>query len=791
MADDVFGKSDMFVGRRLATARVLESGAAAAAVGEGLAVGKPFISFDVLVHLGPLILVAAPQPVERSAVTVPISATGLFSDTVTYQDAADPTRLFWLPRYRLRTTPDDHYEVGYELIDGLWSVRFGLETYPAPEVEAAAAAAAVFPHKLTMVVTSGSSVVRTYTVAGLDPDDRGWTLSLRLALEERDALLRAFTSDDERASIEVRREITVAAPVLPTPAADDGPMVGPLMPGGNEASVLLPVINAKILLGPIFVPIEHVEPPAIPFPPAPDIQPIIAAEATAEVTADVELLRVARPLSEVRMTRLEANPDLIAVQPRARTLGFKQALSARGRADVFDPFSEFVVEGVPVVEGLSSPQPTPPPELFTTTTTIVSHPVPLRFDVATHPYLFPSGRAEAVASEYQLVALPWEGDGPGGRQHVYCQDLSRPDLFLYLPDAFLIGTLAQPPHGPELLFSVGRDERDPTRSIAVMSAHAVPQTSLERLADARKQLASHVPIRSGVQDRPQLEPMLVAAQGRLQLPGGTEIDDDDLDLINGWWISETFDYDSLQEAYAVLSTSDTASALLRGHVTVDVDDQPIPIPLEVRLDRPAVPALTWTSTRDADGGIAVTLRNVGPDPVEIPSVAAWLNREDDLVPAAVADPGWPVTLAAGAELALALQVEETSGPGGDDQGGTVALDLTAVRVEVTPEMAVERTLDRRVTRLPRSVRAMTTLDTLTQRDLSAIAVEFEDAEPVTVDATHLSVDVLVPVAMVDLLLGRSAGTYRFRQTLFPKAGDPTGDDDWRSTDRGLLGVPVS
>jgi hypothetical protein len=209
----------------------------------------------------------------------------------------------------------------------------------------------------------------------------------------------------------------------------------------------------------------------------------------------------------------------------------------------------------------------------------------------------------------------------------------------------------------------------------------------------------------------------------------------------------------------------------------------------VRLDRPVVPALTWASAGDEAGHVGLTLRNVGPDPVVLPSLTAWLSLEDDMVPAVVADPGWPVTLAAGAELALTLQVDATIDPGSID--GSVALDLTAARVTVTPETAVERTLDRRVTRLPRSVRAMTTLETLTQRDLSAIALEFEDAEPVTLDTTHLTVDVLVPVPLVDLLLDRSAGTYRFRQTLFPKTGDPDGDNDWRSTDRGLLGVPVS
>ena len=504
----------------------------------------------------------------------------------------------------------------------------------------------------------------------------------------------------------------------------------------------------------------------------------------------VELLRFASPLADVQMMRLQASPELMAVQPRTRIRDVER-LRGRRRDRAFDPFGEQVdvVVATPFRRAAASG---PPPQLFTTTTTTLAHPVPLRFDVATHPYLFPSGRAAEAAAEYRLVTLPWAGDGPGGRQHVYCQDLARPDLFLYLPDVFLLGTLAQPPHGPELVFSVGRDEADPTRSIAVMSAHAVPQTSLARLADAREQLAAHVPIRSGVRERPHLEPMLVAAHGHLQLPGGAEVDDDDLDLVNGWWIAETFDYDALQEAYAVLSTTDAASALLRGHVSVRVDDQQVSIPLEVRLDRPATPAVTWTTARGASGTMTVALRNVGPDPVVVPSVVGLAEprrrgrARHGRRPRLAGDPGGRRR-----PRPHPPAPTRTRAPARTSPTATPALDLTATRVVVTPESAVERTLDRRVARLPRGVRVMTVLDTLTHRDLTAVALEFEDAEPVTIDATHLSVDVLVPVPLVDLLLRRSAGTYRFRQTLFPRQGDPTSDEAWRSTDRGLLAVPLS
>ena len=786
MTEHVFG--DLDHGRRAARARVLESGTTAAArPGEPRLASHTFVGLEVLRHLGPWVLTAPPAPVERSSVTVPISPTGRFADTVSYEDAADPTRRFWLPRYRLRTTSDDRYEIGYELVDGVWLVRLGFETYPAEEVAAEAATASVLPHQLTMVVTSGSSVVRTYPVGGLETDERGWTLTLRLTLEERDALLRAFTSDDERASVEVRREVTVAAPVVPAPRADDGPMVGPFLPGNHEVSILLPVIDPHVLLGPIFVPIEHVEPPVDPVEPEPEPDPLVRGPLVDTGVPQVELLRFASPLADVQMMRLQASPELMAVQPRTRIRDVER-LHGRRRDRAFDPFGE----QVDVVVATPFPSvPPPPPQLFATTTTALAHPVPLRFDVATHPYLFPSGRAAEAAAEYRLVTLPWAGDGPGGRQHVYCQDLARPDLFLYLPDVFLLGTLTQPPHGPELVFSVGRDEADPTRSIAVMSAHAVPQTSLARLADAREQLAAHVPIRSGVRERPHLEPMLVAAHGHLQLPGGAEVDDDDLDLVNGWWIAESFDYDALQEAYAVLSTTDAASALLRGHVSVQADDQQVSIPLEVRLDRPATPAVTWTTARGASGTVTVALRNVGPDPVVVPSVSGWLSRGEEVVRATVDDPGWPVTLAPGGGLDLVLRADDPPGAGPDDPTATPALDLTATRVVVTPESAVERTLDRRVARLPRGVRVMTVLDTLTHRDLTAVALEFEDAEPVTIDATHLSVDVLVPVPLVDLLLRRSAGTYRFRQTLFPRQGDPVSDETWRSTDRGLLAVPLS
>ncbi|WIN00403.1 hypothetical protein ACTOB_004107 [Actinoplanes oblitus] len=654
--------------------------------------------------------------VPRSQVTVPISPDGRVDDTVLYQDHADATTTYYLPRYRLRVTPAGQYEITTELVDGLWRMTFGLESFPAPEITQAGAR--ILPHQLAVTVSSAGQLSRDYPVAEFTPGFGDAQVRpevvLRLTLPERDALLRAFTRDDEPAQLVVRRAVTVAVPQAvraPVPA-----VLAPARTDQLGTHVMLPDLAAGHAFGGVVVGGTRLPIPGHPFP---------------------------------------------GPFPRPYPWPFPRPVPAGPGPVVVDP--------VPV------PVPDPEPRYLPVSTT-AEFAVPLRFDVAAHPYLFPSGQPPA-AKGFTTLVVPWPPDGPSSRNHVYFQDLLRGDVFYYLPDAVLIGQRDEAPYGPELSFTVGRATDAQTgkdHALALISVHLVPQSSPARLFAAANVLAGHVPAGRGA---PQLRPAVRPATCRLDLPGGPVTTAAAPDLVRGWWVAESFPFEDLRDIYVILTGGGAASALLRGRVDVDVNDETHQVPVELRLARPATPPLSWTEHRQPDGSLTVSLHNDGEATLTVPRLPAWI----DATPV-TPDGALPATLAPGTGLDLTVAPGPTS--------SEITLDVTGVRVVMDREQAVRLTLDRRVERLPRQVTVLTTEGGL-EPDLEKIGVQFEGvADSVLLDRGTLQREVPVPVPLADWLLDRGLGTFRFRQTLVYRSGTSSADTDWRSSDTNLLTLPL-
>lgn len=253
--------------------------------------------------------------------------------------------------------------------------------------------------------------------------------------------------------------------------------------------------------------------------------------------------------------------------------------------------------------------------------------------------------------------------------------------------------------------------------------------------------------------------------------------------MSGWWVSESFSFDDLRDVYAILTTGGATSALLRGRVDVTVDDDIHQVPVELRLDRPAIPPLSWTEKPGPGGSVTVTLLNVGDVELTIPVLPAWT----DGVPA-------PVTGTLPAKLAPGGTLDLTVTPSQPDKTD-VTLDVSGIRVVVKPEQAVGQTLDRRVERLPREVTLITTAKVFDtsgdpERDLADIGIQFEGVSgAVLLNQDTLQAKVAVPVPLEDWLLDRGLGSFNFRQTLVHASGSSRADTDWRSTDSNLLPLP--
>jgi hypothetical protein len=765
------------------------------------------IDLETLRRMGPF---GSGMP--RSQVTVPISPDGHIDDTVLFQDPADAAKSYYLPRYRLRVTPaTGRYEITTTLVDGLWRMTFGLESFPAPEITRADAA--ILQHELSVSVSSAGQLARDYPVAeftpGLGDTQNRPEVVLLLTLPERDALLRAFTRDDEQAKLVVHRGISVAVlSYRPRPRPD---VVVMLQPDRLDTHVILPDLVVNRGPNPIPEPIKTFKPvPVVVLDddgPGPD-EVLLGTQLRQKLQVDFrEQLQVDRSFERLAFKpAVAAQPLLRQVESRDhRTLrpvddGPIVRDNRRPRPDVDEsqprprplpfPWPRPKPDPDPIVVG-DDPDPEP---RYVVTRSVQDATIPLRFDVDAHPYLFPSGLPPA-SKGFATLAKPWPTEGPSSRAHVYFQDQNAGNVFYFLPDAFLIGQREEAPYGPQLSFTVGRttDENGAEKALALMSVHLVPQTSPARLVAARKALAEHVPAGGGA---PELRPAVHPATCRLELPGVAITTSAPPDLVRGWWVAESFAFDALRDVYAVLSGG--AANALRGRVDVQVGDDTHQVPVELRLDRPATPPLSWTEKPGTDGAYLVTLRNEGDVDLTVPELPAWLDAGGSQVPATVTG-ALPATLSPGATLELTVtpRHDPPQAPGAPEAPDQldVTLDVSGVRVVMVPEKAVEQTLDRRVERLPRPVKLLTTQGGLgrsgdPEKDLAAIGVQFEGvASAVVLDHTTLQVDVAVPVPLRDWLLDLGLGAFHFRQTLVHVSGSSQSDTAWRSTDSNLLALP--
>lgn len=167
-----------------------------------------------------------PSSVREAEAPFPICPQAEPADIVIYRDGKDSSKTFFLQRYRLRNS-QGRYEIALKPeSDGLWSMKLGLETYPAIEVAEAARTSQPLPHKLVgslRYFMTGTSIEKSFPAFAVTPDPGGVVIEFRLTLEERDAVLRAFRSDAAQARLVVTRQVEVCIPAPPEPVGVSPP----------------------------------------------------------------------------------------------------------------------------------------------------------------------------------------------------------------------------------------------------------------------------------------------------------------------------------------------------------------------------------------------------------------------------------------------------------------------------------------------------------------------------------------------------------------------------------------
>ncbi|WND81486.1 hypothetical protein [Lysobacter capsici] len=696
----------------------------------------------------------------------PISPTQTPDDRCLYESPNNPQQRYWLPRYRLRNA-NGRYEITVaEGQNGLWAVSLGLETYPAPEIADAARTAQMLEVTRSASVTyrvPGTAIEQRLPAGEVQKDATGCVVMLQLSLADRDGLLRAFMSNDAQCKLVLSRGFTVAVP-LPAGTSPDVPKRQLMMVKGQMQLARAPLESAQLMSRAAVVDASMVAKPAVTLDPG----------ITAKMTASMAPMRavgvkppVSRiPISTIKARRFDGTP--IIVQP--------------------EPMPDDV------------PPPPAPETRYEISNQVQDWAVALFFEPQLHPYLYPAGSASGPqASRWVVHALRYPAGS--GRSHAYFQDLNDPARIFYLPDAFKLARRSEAPHAPSLVFQV--DQGDNAEQVMVdLTCEVRPVTDGERLLAARRELADKVPASAANPNR-EFELRLLRAKSSLQmavLRNGavrSETVAATIDWDNGFTVNERFEFKDFQDVFGVLMAASNSN-LLQGSVVVTTGiNENVMVPVKLNFADMEGELFQSIETPDPQtGAVAVKLLNATESKLRITQLPTWITRGEGLVVGRIEglDLSQPVEVEP--EQSLQFTVQPTDTLSGNAPADAI-FNTASVRSIPDGEAILKYTLDDTIDQETfRAVTVMTAPEVLQNIATGSsggpilnIIVEFRGNRRVVLGEANQSVDIDVPVPLMDILLRKdSEGFYEYRQTVVFKSGQKSPTTPWRRDDAGVLFV---
>lgn len=425
----------------------------------------------------------------------------------------------------------------------------------------------------------------------------------------------------------------------------------------------------------------------------------------------------------------------------------------------------------------------------------------LAFPPALHPYLYPSGNPSAGGASWDVHNLSFPTDGRP-REHAYFQSTTNPARFYYLPDEFRLARTTSSPHTPALAFVVDQGQEAGETEVE-LAADVRPVTDGKRLLAARVELKKKLPT-TGATTPPEisLEPLLAKASLRLGLPRGGRMEmtqiDVDIDLSNGFQLSDRFALDEFQDVFAALMANQ-APSLLQGKVLVSTGlGGDVQIPVKLNFHRLEGEIFQYDETTDlATGVVSATLRNDSNGKLRISALPVWISRGGVMVEAKLEgiDLDQPIEVDPDGEIAFRV-APVAPWPAGVEGASDAIFDTSAICSIPDSESLFKQTFDNSVAQeTSREITVMTDADVLESAHEPAnairmIIIEFRGNKSVRLNATSLEQTVEVPVPLMDILLRKDTeGMYKYRQTIIYKSGRQAVDPAWREADLAMLFVP--
>ena len=498
-----------------------------------------------------------------------------------------------------------------------------------------------------------------------------------------------------------------------------------------------------------------------------------------------------------------ARPDFRArrvAMARMSDAGSPRRISPLERARLFEKLSDEVELPRPI--GIEPPSPQPPAApRFRAAAQAQELSIALVFPPALHAYLYPGGTPSAGGASWDVHNLPYPTDGRT-REHAYFQSTTNPARFYYLPDEFRLARTTSSPHTPALAFVV--DQGDDAGKVEVeLAADVRPVTDGKRLLAARLELKKKLPTTGAAPPAEiSLEPLLAKAGLRLGLPRNGRMEmtqvDVDIDLANGFQLSDRFAFDDFQDVFAALMASQ-APSLLQGKVLVSTGlGGDVQIPVKLNFHKLEGEIFHYAETIDAaTGAVSARLRNDSGGKLRISALPVWISRGGILAEATLEgiDLSQPVEIEPDGEIAFRV-APFAPWPDGVEGPSDAVFDTSAVSSLPDSESLFKQTFDNSVAQeTSREITVMTDAEVLVSAQEPAnairmIMIEFRGNKSVRLSAAQLEQTIEVPVPLMDILLRKDTeGMYRYRQTIVYKSGRQAVDPAWRETDLAMLFVP--
>ena len=743
----------------------------------------------------------------RDQVTEPVSYEDDVNDEVIFEDAKDPSKKLYLPRYRIAVeaaSGQQRYKVSLEKGIHGWSLVIHLAKYPAPRIEDAVRDADEINHKVTVLLrykgakapilgTSDEGGVQEKSFQEVIPEGHGIKAVLNLSnLEERDDVYRAMTEPSYESSLVIGRMVSLEVPTLVSYGSSvlrtsgmSGMTFLSLDRGiqiFRDNSNSMDTTEQYDLMWRVIGGIAGNPVPNCPTcPPGPDqtwllMQPIAGVELSNLGAVDYESLDLGK-LENLNYIAdgIRGKPGADNQLPPGDVFAVRTSGGNYAKAQVLDYGENIAIkwETYPKI-----------PHFGSEDYSLDEFVKPFIFDKDLHPYIFQDINPPSLGPQ-SLIQTIVNG-------HSYYQSSSRRQVFYYLPDSFKLARYIRSPHKPEM--SIRFKSADQVE----LSYVAMPYVNPIRLKEDSSELKQFESSgASNSVEEPVLEPLTIdPGKIRLEIALPSSNASNDLyqvrkgvsvSLVDGYSDGLKMDMHDFQDIFDSLFGG-SGDLLFQGKILVEVyPGSTESIPFIGRMNDLTGPIFDYQEKQEsASSSIYVNLTNAIESPVLVRSWEAEIQQGGSATKARVIGPGLPVQLGPGEWLNLTLNpFEALTG------NGPVHATFGTGEMDVIPDKNAiwNSTVDKNVPTVPAKIAVKTFMfrDPEISKDTLEVIVLFRDGSFAELTPQNSTAEITLQTSLKDRILHNpNLGAYSYTVKTIHSNGTITQSQERTDTSRLLI-----